>query len=35
MRTYRVVVDGSGVGYATNGNPFLLGRSNTETARRR
>ncbi len=28
-----IVVAGSGVGYATNGNPFLLGRSNTETSK--
>jgi hypothetical protein len=28
-----IVVAGSGVGYATNGNPFLLGRSNTESSK--
>jgi len=28
-----IIVAGSGVGYATNGNAFLLGRSNTETSK--
>ena len=28
-----IVVAGSGVGYATNGNAFLLGKSNTETSK--
>src|SRR5690349_3413930 len=28
-----IVVAGSGIGYASNGNPFLLGRSNTESSK--